>query len=141
MRLQAFMKQNAKQVDNEKVLVSERFLDEDGKVIPFEIRTISNEEDEAIRKKCTKTVPVLGKKGRYEKELDYSLYAEYQASTCVVFPDLKDVELQNSYGVMGESKLLKAMLTLGEYTHLLKEVARINGFDKEMDDLVDEVKN
>ena len=67
MSLQAFMKQNAKQVDNEKVLVSERFLDEDGKVIPFEIRTISNEEDEAIRKNAQKQFLSREKKGDMKK--------------------------------------------------------------------------
>ena len=60
---------------------------------------------------------------------------------CVVYPDLTDAELQNSYGVMGDDNLLKKMLKSGEYAALLNKVQEINGFDITTQDLVDEAKN
>lgn len=141
MSLSAFLKQNAEKIENEKVVISDRFKDENGVSIPFEIRVMTNGEDSELRKKCTKKVQVPGKKGMFTNETDYEAYVGLQAVNCVVYPDLKDSELQDSYGVMGELALLKAMLTLGEYANLLEEVQKINGFDKDMQELVDETKN
>ena len=45
----------------------------------------------------------------------------------VVFPDLKDAALQNSYGVIGAERLLARLLLAGEYDCLRREVERING--------------
>ena len=58
-----------------------------------------------------------------------------------MFPNLKDKELQDSYGVMGDDKLLKTMLTAGEYANYLEKVQEVNGFDVPMDELVEEAKN
>ncbi|EQG32401.1 phage XkdN-like family protein [Clostridioides difficile DA00129] len=59
----------------------------------------------------------------------------------IVFPDLHDAELQNSYGVMGAEELLTTMLTPGEYTDLSSEVGEVNGFDRTFEDKVEEAKN
>ena len=141
MSLSAFLKQNAKQVENEKVVVSNRFVDENGNVIPFEVRVLTSDEDEKIRKKCTYKEQIPGKKYQYTNETDYDKYVGMQAVACTVFPDVKDSSLQDSYGVMGEFNLLKAMLTPGEYANYLQAVQSINGFDKDMQELVDEAKN
>ncbi|MNC83125.1 Phage XkdN-like protein [compost metagenome] len=61
--------------------------------------------------------------------------------TSVVYPDLKDAELQKSYGVLGADQLLRKMLLPGEYATLLQKVQSINGFDKDVNELADEVKN
>jgi hypothetical protein len=63
------------------------------------------------------------------------------SATAVVYPDLKNAELQKSYGVMGEERLLKAMLSAGEYVQLSGKIAEINGFDNDVNELVDEAKN
>ena len=141
MSLSAFLKQNVKQIENEKVIVSERFIDENGDVIPFEVRVLTNDEDEQIRKQCTYKKQIPGKKYQYMNETDYDKYVGMQAVACTVYPDLKDSSLQDSYGVMGELNLLKAMLTPGEYANYLGAVQKINGFDKDMEDIVDEAKN
>ena len=141
MSLSAFLKQNVKQVENEKVIVSERFKDENGNIIPFEVRVLTNDEDERLRKKCTYKEQIPGKKHQYMNETDYDKYVGLQAVACTVYPDLKDSSLQDSYGVMGELNLLKAMLTPGEYANYLGAVQKINGFDKDIQELVDEAKN
>jgi len=42
--------------------------------------------------------------------------------------NLDDIELQNSYGVMGADALLKTMLTPGEYPEYMEKVQEVNGF-------------
>ena len=51
------------------------------------------------------------------------------------------MDLQDSYGVMGAEELLKVMLLPGEYANYLGKVQEICGFDKNMNDLVEEAKN
>lgn len=137
MGLSAFLKQNALPVENEKHVISERFVDEDGNPIPWEIRALSEEENQAIRKSCTK---VSGKKGPKVPETDFDAYLTKMTAASVVFPNLKDAELQKSYGVLGSDELLKTMLTAGEYARLIQVTQDVNGF-RDMDELVEEAKN
>ena len=140
MSLSAFLSQNALKVENIKHVVSERFC-EDGKPIEWEIKCITSTEDEALRKSCYKRVPIPGKRNQFQKETDYDLYLGKLAVTCTVYPNLNDQELQDSYGVMGAEALLKAMLTPGEYADYLIKIQQFNGFEKEFQEEVDEVKN
>ena len=141
MSLSAFFAQNALQVENIKYVVSKRFLNEKKKPIEWEIKAITSQEDELLRKECTKRVPIPGKRNQFTLETDGNLYLGKLASKCTVYPNLNDAELQNSYGVMGADALLKAMLTAGEYTDYLTKIQEINGFDVSFNELVDEAKN
>lgn len=61
-----------------------------------------------------------------------------------VFPDLKNAELQEGWGVRGARELLAAMktrMTDGEYSEWSRVVSEINGYDKAMNELIDEAKN
>lgn len=129
MSLSAFLAENAVPVENIKFVASKRFLGEDGNPIPWEIKTITGTEDEALRKSCAKRVPVPGKKNQYQKETDYDLYLGKLAVACTVFPNLNDKELQDSYKVMGADALLKTMLTPGEYAEYLTKIQEVCGFD------------
>lgn len=139
--LSAFLAQNAIKVDNEKFVASKRFVDEKGKPMEWEITCLTSNEDETLRKNCTKRVPIVGKRNQFTTETDYNLYLGKLAAKCTVFPNLNDAELQNSYGVMGDDALLKAMLTPGEYAEYLTKVQEVNGFDSSFDDKVEEAKN
>lgn len=139
--LSCFLAQNALKAENETFIASKRFLDKDKNSMMWEIQAITSKEDEALRKDCTKRVPVAGKRGQYTQETDYNLYLGRLAAKCTVFPNLNDKELQDSYGVMGADALLKAMLTAGEYANYLEKVQAVNGFDVALDDLVSEAKN
>lgn len=138
--LSAFMAQNVVKEDNIKFVASKRFV-EKGKPIKWEIKCITSSEDEMIRKSCTKRLPVPGKKNMYTPETDYNQYLAKLAVSCTVYPNLHDAELQNSYGVMGADQLLREMLKPGEYADYLEKIQQINGFDVNMNDLVDEAKN
>lgn len=139
--LSAFLSQNALKVENAKYVVSKRFLDENKRPIEWEICGITSEEDEELRKSCTRKVPVPGKRNHFVPETDYNAYLGKLASRCTVFPNLNDAELQNSYGVMGADALLKVMLTPGEYADYIAKVQEVNGFESSMEELVEEAKN
>lgn len=139
--LSGFLSQNAVKVENVKHIVSKRFLDEDGKPIPWEIRCITSTEDEALRKSCTKRVPVPGKRNQYTQETDFNLYLGKLAAMCTAHPNLDDAELQNSYGAMGSDALLKTMLTPGEYADYLTKIQEVNGFEVSFEEAVEEAKN
>jgi len=141
MSLSAFMAENAAKIENVKYVVSPRFKGEDMKPIPWEIRPITGNDDEAIRKSCMKRVPIPGKRGQYQQETDYNMYLGKLAVACVVYPNLNDQELQDSYKVMGADALLKTMLTPGEYADLLAKVQEVCGFDTTLQEDVDAAKN
>lgn len=137
--LQAFFAQNVDSETIEDFIVSERFKDADGKPISWKLRTMTESENEEIRKASTKTVK--GKNGIKVPETNPVEYIGKLATASVVFPNLKDAELQKSYGVMGAESLLKKMLLAGEYAALIQKVQELNGFDQDVNELADEVKN
>ncbi|KPU45815.1 phage XkdN-like protein [Oxobacter pfennigii] len=137
--LQAFFAQNIASEITEDFIISKRFKDQEGHPIPWKLRTITEEENEDIRKSATRMVK--GKNGIRVSETNTEEYISKLAVASVVFPDLKDAELQKSYGTLGSEALLKRMLLSGEYAALIQKVQEINGFDKDMNDLVEEAKN
>ena len=139
MDINMFLKQNVKLPESEKVTVTKRIADKDGNAAEWEIRAISNTQDDMLRKKHTKQVK--RGKGVYTPELDSAAYFKDVVINSLVFPDLENAELQNSWGVMGADVLLDCLLTPGEYNELLQNVQRVNGWDTSLPDLVDEVKN
>ncbi len=141
MDLTAFLAENAISVENRKVVASRRFLDEDGKPMEWEIKTITSTEDEAIRKSCIKQVPIAGRKNQYQRDVDYDAYMGKLAVACTVYPNLDDKELQDSYHVMGAEALLKTMLTPGEYTNYITKVQEVCGFHTTFEDEVETAKN
>ena len=139
--LKAFFAQNALKVENEKVAVSKRFLDDKGNPIEWEIKAITPQENEQLREKNTRKVKTPGKKQYYMPELKFSDYTADLVTTCVVTPNLNDAELQDSYNVMDAAALIRKMLTPGEYDELFAKVQEINGFEIDFEDKVEEVKN
>ena len=141
MSLSAFLAENAIAVENVKFTASNRFLNEDGKPMLWEMKTITSTEDEALRKSCAKQVAVPGRKNQYQRETDYDMYLGKLAVACTVYPNLNDKGLQDSYGVMGAEALLKTMLTPGEYANYIGKVQEVCGFDITLQDEVEEAKN
>ena len=135
MSLESFMlKDEVKEVE---YIASNRFKDKDGNAEKWKLKTITADENDAIRKQCYKQVQA-GK--RMKQEFDTVKYLELLADKCVVYPDLHDVDLQNFYGEMDSIKLLKKhLLNPGEYDDLTAEIQMINGYS--IDDAVEEAKN
>ncbi len=138
--LSYFLAGNVEKRENKKIVVSDRFKDENGKVVPWVIRPVSAEEDDLIRKQCTKRVPVVGKKNQFTQDFDANKYLAKLAATAVVYPDLNNAELQNSYKAMGAEQLVKLMLYKDEFDKLSEELVNETNTE-DMEDLVDEAKN
>lgn len=141
MSLSAFLSQNALKVENVKHVVSDRFIGEDGKPIEWEIRCIGADENDKIRKSCVKNIPIPGKRGQYQPEMDTRAYFAKLAVACTAFPNLNDQELQDSYGVMGAEALISKMLIAGEFDSYVEKIAEVNRFDVSFQEVVDEAKN
>lgn len=140
MSLKAFMAQNALKPENEMIVVSERFINEDGKPEKWEIKAISQKEDQELRKSATKVRG--GKRGRPRvEEMDMNEYLTKTVAAAVVHPNLNDAGLQDSYGAHGAEDLIQKMLTAGEYTELLIAVQELSGFDVDDEELEEEAKN
>lgn len=138
----SFLKQSALPVENKKVVVSERFIDpKTKKPIPWEIKAVSSDLDEQLRKECTRKVPVVGKKGQHTMETDTDKYIKKLCVACTVYPNLNDAALQDSYGVKGAEDLLTVMLVSGEFNDYKLKVIEHNKFDNDLEELVDEAKN
>jgi len=131
LNLSAFLAQNVKKQENVKVVVSNRFTDENGKPLEFELKAITSAQNEEIKSS------VLD--GNNPKKMDLE-YARKLLVSCMVCPDINDKGLQDSYGAMGAEDLLGNMLLPGEYARLLSKAKEINGFNQSFVDLVTEVK-
>lgn len=139
--LSAFLAQNVEQLEHVKYIASKRIKDGDGKPVEWELKCLTSEEDSALRKSCTKKTQIPGRKYAFQPETDIELYTSRQITACVVFPDLNNRELQDSWGVMGAEALLKNMLTPGEYTDLSYKIQEINGYDTPFEEQVETAKN
>lgn len=137
--LKFFLKQNTIPVENQEVEISKRFKDDQGNFVKFEIKPISNEMDDILRKQNTRQVKKA--KGVFVPETDTQGYYMDLVLKSLVYPDLNDKELQDSWGVMDSKELINAMMLPGEYSSLLQEVQKINGWDINIEDIKEEAKN
>lgn len=138
--MDVFMKGKAKQVVEEEVIVSKRYLDENGAPVPFVVRAIDTKRIEELQDECTKVIMKKGKK--IGEEMDWKRFANRLAVESTVYPNFKDQELLNSYGLVDPCDLIKEILNVGgEYVELISAVQRVNGFDEDFEDLVEEAKN
>ncbi len=140
--LALFMKGNKKQKTNTKYAATKSLTDKDGKPLEWELKPVTTKEDEAIRDKCTYEVPIPGKKNQFRMKIDVNAYMAKQLAASVVFPNLLDAELQDSYGVKTPEDLLKEMVDdPTEYAEFAAFVREFNGFDENINDVVEEAKN
>lgn len=136
MSLNGFFKSNAKSLPDVKVVVSERFTNEDGTPIEWVLHPISTKRVEEITKRNTKTTIKNGKKESVVNE--ENLNAELLEAV-VLYPSLNDAELQDSYGVSSANELLSVMLYPGETQVLTNALQEVMAGTKAND--IDELKN
>ena len=136
MSLNGFFESNAKSLPDVKVVVSERFTNEDGSPIEWVLHPISTKKVEEITKRNTKTTIKNGKKESVVNE--ENLNAELLEAV-VLYPSLNDAELQDSYGVSSANELLSVMLYPGETQVLTNALQEVMAGTKAND--IDELKN
>lgn len=140
--LALFLKKNKKVRPNAQYAATKSLLDASGAPVKWEIRPLTTAEDEEIREACTYDAPVPGKKGQYRTKVDISAYMNRQMCAAIVWPDLNNAELQDSYEVKTPEDLLKALVDdPGEYADLRSFIQELSGFDADMGAEVEEAKN
>lgn len=132
-KLSAFL--NPGKPESIKYVVSKRFKDEAGKPIEWELIPLTTKEAQLLSKSCEKR----DRKGNIS--IDNIAYQNKLICSCIVFPDLKNAELQEAYGVMGEEELLTTMLYPGEYAGLREKIYDLCGLDDDINDDIEEAKN
>lgn len=138
--LTAFFAQNKIKQENVKYAASKLFVDGNGKPLEWEIKAVTTEENEALKKESMKRIKLPN--GQQQLDLDPLVYGLKVAVKGTVFPNLNDQKLQDSYGVMGAEQLLQKMLSnAGEYQAYLNKVSEVSGFTSTMAEAVEEAKN
>lgn len=128
----AFLKGNVKAVEDVNLKL-ERFGEE---VI---LRPLTSGEADKINETCF--VNKVGRKGKQERVFDVVKYNRGICAASVVYPDLHDAEIQDSYGVRGAENLYSEMFLLGESTQILNKVTEISGLEETLEDDIEEAKN
>lgn len=140
--LSLFLKKNKKIKTNAQYPATKSLCDENGKPLEWEIRALTTKESEDIRTKCTTEVPVTGKPGMFRPKVNSEMYIAKLITACVVFPDLYNAELQDSYDVKTPEDLLKEMVdNPAEYNAFADFIQSFTGLDKTLADKVEEAKN
>lgn len=134
-KLSAFLHPVITQEEKE-IVISKRFVDEKGNPVPFKIRSLSQEENDAIIKRSRKPVKTGGQGA---DRLDSVEFSRRMVVAATVEPDFTSKEMCDAYGVMDPLLVPGKMLLSGEFSRLLQAITELSGFEAEQ--VEDEVKN
>ena len=126
-KLDSFLNPTSFQKEKE-VIISKRFKDENGEIVPFKIRPITQEENAEMVKKSKRFKKV---NGQMTEAMDSSLFLNRMIVKGTVEPDFTNRELCERYGVLDPLELPGKMLLAGEYAKLAEEINDISGFNAE----------
>ena len=133
--LSAFLKPVKTTIEKE-VVISDRFVGDDGKPVPFKVRAISQEENDALVRAATKT---RNENGQRVERLDSVEYAQRLIVAATVSPDFRAKDICEAYGVVSPMMVPGKMLLSGEYNRLMKAITELSEFDAAAQD--EDVKN
>lgn len=137
-RLSAFL-HPVQPEEAKEVFISDRFQDEDGRPVPFKIRAITQEQNDAAARKCRRFREVNGQKQEY---LDTAQFNRELVVLATVEPDFSSTEVCEALGTKIPTQAPGRMLLAGEYSRLLRAIMSLSGFDAEsLDALEEEAKN
>lgn len=139
-----FFKKNKPTKENTFYAATKDLKDKDGNPLMWEIRPLTTRENEVIQDKCITEVPMGGRTKQFRTKMEHSKYMCQLLVHSVVYPDLFNAELQDSYGVKTPDDLIKEMIdNISEYTDFVSFVQKFNGFDTELtvDEEIDVAKN
>ena len=122
--------------EEKEVVISKRFLDEDGKPAKFKIRSVTQDEADALLKQSTRAVKK--RDGSMEQTVDDQNFNRRLIVAATVMPDFRAKELCDAYGVLDPLLVPGKMLFSGEFSLLLREILDLSGLT---DSVEDEAKN
>ena len=115
--------------EEKEVVISNRFQDESGQPVPFKIRALTQEENDAITRQATRRRKEGGQTIEQLDSVDFTRRT--------VEPDFSSKELCDGCGVLDPLLVPGKLLLSGEYARLVKEITKLSGFVEQED----EVKN
>ena len=138
--LAAFFKQSKPEKKNEFFPASKDFVDKEGKPLLWELRHIPTITMKRIESACT-TI-----KGKGKVEFDSELFSRKKVAAAVVYPDLRNAELVDSYmsGYSQDDRTPENLIVLmlddpQEFNALLKKINEMGGIKDDAKD--EEEKN
>lgn len=138
MDLYAFLNP-VQQTEEKDVVISDRFKDREGKVVPFRIRAISQEEIEDITRRSRKVKIV---KGQQIESVDPIEVSNRIVVAATVNPPFASKELCDNYGVLDPLMVPGKMLRPGEFNRLIDEISALSGYNEDTTlQLENEIKN
>ena len=133
--LKYFMRSNEPEIIT--VPGPDSFKDENGEVIPFEIKKLTQEEITRINDAYRKHSIATDKKGNplasnaeviWKTERDGAKASRHMIVEALVYPNLKDPELMKYYGCVDVTDMpLKVFATADEYQHVTRIVMQALG--------------
>jgi len=140
--MKAFLKANKKVKPNAFYAASENFVDEENKPIPWEIKPLSAEDNERIKDECTTIYETKDKGFNAFPKIDIKMVQVKQVVASVVFPDLLNAELQDSYGVKEpEALLFKLLSDAGDFQNMVAFIQQYNRLNVKLDEKIVDAKN
>ncbi|MBS4869088.1 MAG: hypothetical protein KHZ95_05245 [Eubacterium sp.] len=129
-----FLKENRKERQCYYTEVCKDIKDEKGNIVKWKFTPLTTREEEEIREEATETV-------NGNLKLNMTKYIEKLITASVIYPNLYDATLQDSYNCKTPESLLKAIVNIpGEYSDLARLVQEKNGFNSLRED-IEKAKN
>lgn len=129
-----FLKENRKERQCYYAEVCKDIKDEKGNIVKWKFTPLTTREEEEIREEVTETV-------NGNLKLNMNKYIEKLITASVIYPNLYDATLQDSYNCKTPESLLKAIVNIpGEYSDLARLVQEKNGFNSLRED-IEKAKN
>ncbi len=128
--LSEFLRENKKVKENFKYAPTKSICDENGNPVEWEFKYLSSGEERLIRESC-----IIG--GKFNN----AMHIRKMIAASVVYPNLHDKELQDSYGVYTPEDLLECLVdSPGEWYDLSILIQKKLGF-LGLDEAITEAKN
>ena len=112
--------------EEKEIIISQRFLDEKSKPIPFKVRALTQEENAANVRAATHRKKFGN---QWQDVLDSSELSARTVVAGTVFPDFRSAELCDAYGTRDPIQLPGKMLFAGEYIKLVDAINDLSGFE------------
>lgn len=103
---------------------------------PVTIKALDGDKYNSFQQLCIEN-PNSAKKRRFNTKKFHELICV----ECLVDPNLKDVEFIKAAGVPDATRLLYRCFLAGEIAAIAENVLRLSGFDRDVEEEMEEVKN
>lgn len=129
--LQQFLTRNTVENLTEEVVLGGRLKD-----FKFKIKALTGDQYNEFQALCIEN-PNSPKKRRFNTRK----FNELLVVNCVIEPNFKDPEWLKELGVPDATSAIYKTLLAGEITDLAERILRLSGFDRDIEEEIEEVKN